>query len=139
MEVLAYPPARIVATYSMKKKKGSLEGASLQNKLDTDRYNIVMKEANSLIASNPNILTTSSRSYFRMFSLCKPLFDRGMDNPGTGVRARNAAAIPIIIGSSMVRCWTWNVRSTKCAHRSTRKILNIHVSQDEPCLSTCGA
>ena len=69
------------------------------------------KEANSLIASNPNILTTSSRSYFRMFSLCKPLFDRGMDNPGTGVRARNAAAIPIIIGSSMVRCWTSNVRS----------------------------
>ena len=108
MEVFAYPPARIVATYSSstKKKKGSLEGAPLQNKLDTDRYNIVTnmysgnmivaqrtKEANSLIASNPNILTTSSRSYFRMFYLCKPLFDRGMDNPGTGVRARNAAGM----------------------------------------------
>ena len=101
-------PASTYCSYVQyeKKKKGSLEGAPLQNKLDTDRYNIVTnmysgnmivaqrtKEANSLIASNPNILTTSSRIYFRMFSLCKPLFDRGMDNPGTGVRARNAAGM----------------------------------------------
>ena len=41
MEVFAYPPACIVATYSTKKKKEYLEGAPLQNKLDTDRYNIV--------------------------------------------------------------------------------------------------
>ena len=117
MEVLAYPPARIVATYSTyEKKEGRGGGAPLQNKLDTDRYNSVTnmysgnmtvaqrtKEANSLIASNPNILTTSSRSYFRMFSLCKPLSDCGVDNPGPGtaVCARNLCAlqtIPIIIG-----------------------------------------
>ena len=51
----------------------------------------------------------ASRINFRMINLCKTLSDCGVDNPGTAVRAKNLCimyAIPIIIGFSMVWCWT---------------------------------
>ena len=81
-----------------------------------------------MTASNPNILTPFSRIYFRMFSLCKPLSDCGVDNPGTAVHARNLCTAACYsdnhrVQHGVVLDLQHEINMCKCKHRSSRKIL----------------